>query len=358
MADKKRIKLEWIIIILLFVIILVGAFFIFSNKNNITVKNEQKADSSSISEKIEQPDLMKKYDKLEQAYNNTLHEIETVVSDDDVNISILKENLRQILETIKQNKAIINSKGDTSKVSNTKQLEDMLDMSKEVLAERLIEEKQKNEKLTIDNRKLTVNLKKSVTNFEQEKNNNVKLNDEVEQIKSQIKSLKNDGDVSTNELKSLEKQKFEMEKKLTESNKTIKNQNQQIQDLGEVIRKVTINCYFYYEKGNPDEEAVIYLTSEGISEKYVKYFIRKKPDIYVQFKISKDFFTYNVEKVDLKLYNSLNVEIYSVSKVINAENLKIIIPNKNFSPGKYYVELKAGDEALLLDDKYQFNISN
>jgi len=301
---------------------------------------------------------MKKYDKLEQAYNTTLHEIETVVSDDDVNISILKENLRQILETIKQNKAVINSKGDTSKVSNTKQLEDMLDMSKEVLAERLIEEKQKNEKLTIDNRKLTVNLKKAVTYFEQEKNNNVKLNDAVQQIKSQIKSLKDDGDVSTNELKSLEKQKSDMEKKLTESNKTIKNQNQQIQDLGEVIRKVTINCYFYYEKGNPDEEAIIYLTSEGISEKYVKYFIRKKPDIYVQFKISKDFFTYDVEKVDLKLYNSLNVEIYGVSKVINAENLKIIIPNKNFSPGKYYVELKAGNEAILLDDKYQFNISN
>jgi flagellar basal body-associated protein FliL len=65
MAEKKRIKLEWIIIILLFVIIIVGAFFIFSNKSNITVKNEQKADSSSIAEKIVQPDLMKKYDKLE-----------------------------------------------------------------------------------------------------------------------------------------------------------------------------------------------------------------------------------------------------------------------------------------------------
>ena len=72
--------------------------------------------------------------------------------------------------------------------------------------------------------------------------------------------------------------------------------------------------------------------------------------------MTKDFFDYNVEKVELKLYNSLNIEIYSVSKLVNSENIKIIIPNKNFVPGKYSIELKAGDENLLLDDRYCFKI--
>ena len=156
----------------------------------------------------------------------------------------------------------------------------------------------------------------------------------------------------------LERQKQEVERKLVESNKTIKQQNEQIQELGEIIRKVNVDCYYFYERGNKEEEAKIYLTSQGVSEKYVKYFVRQKPDIFVEFKITKDFFDYNIEKVDLKLYNSLNIEIYSVSKVVNAEYLKIIIPNKNYSPGKYSISLSAGDENLLLDDRYWFKIVN
>jgi len=358
MAYKKQIKPEWIIISLLVVVIVVGAIIFLKDKPEPKITKEQKTESTLVVAEDNGSELARKYATLELAYNNTLMTIDSVVNQDDISISILKENLKQILETIKQEKDLINSKGDGAASSDTKQLEDMLNMSKDVLAERLLQEKQKNEKLTIDNRKLTMNLKKTVTNFEQEKNNNVSLNAEVAKIKSQIKSIKEEGDLSTNELKSLERQKAEIERKLEESNKTIKNQTQQIQELGEIIRKVNIDCYFYYEKGNPEEESIIYLTQEGIAEKYVKYFVRKKPDIYAEFKISKDFFTYDVEKVELKFYNSLNVEIYSVSKVINSEFIKIIIPNKNFSPGKYSITLNAGDEALLLEDKYTFKISN
>jgi len=358
MAKMKKIKPEWIIISMLIVIIIIGLVIFSLQKTDKKEITTQLQDSSKINTVDSGSDILKKYEKLEQAYNSTLKEIESVVNQDDVSLSILKENLKQILETIKQDKEKINSDGSDLKPVNTKQFEDMLNMSKEVLAERLLEEKQKNEKLTIDNRKLTVNLKKTIGNFEQEKNNNVKLNADVAQIKSQIKAIKEEGDLSASELKSLERQKAEMERKLDESNKTIKSQHEQIQDLGEIIRKVNVDCYFYFEKGNPEEESIIYLTNEGISEKYLKYFVRKKPDIYVTFRISKDFFTYNVEKVELKFYNSLNVEIYSVSKVINDENIKIIIPNKNFSPGKYSVSITAGEEALLLDDKYSFKISN
>lgn len=360
MAIKKRMKLEWIIISILLVIIITGSLFVIKSINKSNLQNNKQIDSIVEPMPTKESELLGKYEKLEQAYNSTLNEIETVINEDDINLSILKENLKQILETIKEDKKGLNLKADSSFNDQEKmqQFKDMLDMSKEVLAERLLEEKTKNEKLTIDNRKLHLNLKKSLNNFELEKINNVKLNDEIAQVKNQIKMVKDEGQLSANELKTLERQKDEIEKRLLESNKMIKNQHEQIQELGEIIRKVNIDCYFYYEKGNPEEEAVIYLTSQGISEKYVKYFVRKKPDIFVEFKIASDFFTTNVEKIELKLYNSLNVEIYSVSKVISSENIKIIIPNKNFTPEKYFIKLFAGDEDLLLDDKYSFKISN
>jgi len=368
MAEKKRLKLEWIIIGLLLVVIIIGGIFFFQNKkvfeiiNNIDSTNAQiqAVDSLTIGLNKDQLEMYKKYEKLELAYNKTINEIEQAVEGENMNLSILKENLNQILLNIKEEKSRINQSGDSTKTNAdaTVEFEGLLNMSKEVLAERLLEEKTKNEKLTIDNRKLHYNLKKSMNHFEDEKTKNVNLNAQVTQIKSQIKTIESEGELSTNELKVLKRQKDEIEKKLAESNKSLKDQTEQIQELGEIIRKVNVNCYYYYEKDNPAEEAKIYLTSQGVSEKYVKYFVRRKPDIYVEFKLTKDFFDYNVEKVDLKLYNSLNVEIYSVSKVVSSENLKIIIPNKNFDPGKYSIELKAGDEDLLLDDRYWFKISN
>ncbi|NJO88682.1 MAG: hypothetical protein HC831_06750 [Chloroflexia bacterium] len=340
-------------------VIIVGGIFLISTNKEEQPTEDQTTDSSSIETTGEQNELIKKYEKLELAYNNTLNEIETVIEDDNMNLNILKENLTQILTTIKEEKQKINlGKDSSTPQDNTRQLEELLDMSKEVLAERLLEEKNRNEKLTIDNRKLHYNLKKSMDHFEKEKTKNVKLNAEVSQIKTRIKSLEQEGESASNELKVLKRQKDEVERRLIESNKTIKQQTEQIQELGEIIRKVNVDCYYFYEKGNPTDEAKIYLTSQGVSEKYVKYFVRQKPDIYVEFKITKDFFDYNIEKVDLKLYNSLNIEIYSVSKVVNSEYLKIIIPNKNYSPGKYSISLYAGDENLLLDDRYWFKIVN
>ncbi len=359
MTEKKNFKPEWLIIILLIIIIIIGGIFVLSTqKEDLPVKN-QAVDSSSIETIGEQNELIKKYEKLELAYNSTINEIETVIEDDNMNLNILKENLSQILASIQEEKQKINLGSDSGSVKdNTQQLEEMLNMSKEVLAERLMEEKTKNEKLTIDNRKLHYNLKKSMDHFEKEKTKNVKLNEEVSQIKTKIKVLEQEGSSAVNELKVLKRQKKEVERRLVESNKTIEEQTEQIQELGEIIRKVNVDCYYFFEKGNPAEEAKIYLTSQGVSEKYVKYFVRQKPDIYVEFKITKDFFDYNIEKVDLKLYNSLNIEIYSVSKVVNAEYLKIIIPNKNYSPGKYSISLSAGDENLLLDDRYWFKVVN
>jgi len=360
MAEKKRFKLEWLIITVMALIIIIGGIFLFTKKDKPQTDDNQSTEVAPAQENSEQNDLLSKYEKLEKAYNNTIDEIESAVDDENMNLSILKENLTQILADIKAEKEKINQGQDSVALSedNTKQLEEMLNMSKEVLAERLLEEKTKNEKLTIDNRKLHYNLKKSVDHFEKEKTKNVQLNAEVARIKTQIKTIEEEGATSANELKLLKRQKTEIERELVESNKTIKEQTEQIQELGEIIRKVNVDCYYFYEKDNPEEEAKIYLTSQGVSEKYVRYFVRKKPDIWVEFRINKDIFEANIDKVELKLYNSLNIEIYSVSKVVNSENVKIIIPNKNFAPGKYSISLKAGDDDLLLDERYWFKVSN
>lgn len=363
MSKKTKIRWEWLIIIFLMVIIIVGGIF-FINKNKKIDKAKTKKEQNELETAIvetEQDKILKKYEKLEVAYNSTIDEIEDVVADDNINLAILKENLTQILVSIKEEKEKINENvTDSTKQAidnKTKRLNELLEMSKEVLAERIVEINENNKKLTIDNRKLYYNLKKSINHFEKEKSKNIRLIEEIGQIKLRIKSLELAGLSSGREIKLLRKEKDEVERKLIESNKTIKIQSEQIQDLGEIIRKVNINCYYIYERGNPMEEAKIYLTSQGISEKYIKYFIRKKPDIYVEFKIAKDLFEDEIEKVELKLYNSLNIEIYSVFKLINKEQLKIIIPNKNFAAAKYSISLKAGDEDLILDERYWLKIA-
>ncbi|RLD80027.1 MAG: hypothetical protein DRJ10_07970 [Bacteroidetes bacterium] len=365
MHIKLRLKLkrEWLIIIFLSVIIVAGGIFFIvkyltTDKENL--ENEQNVLETVVIE-TEQDKILKKYEKLEFAYNSTIDEIESVVADDNINLAILKENLTQILISIEEEKGKVNENiTDSAKratTTRTKQLNELLEMSKEVLAERIVEINENNKKLTIDNRKLYYNLKKSIDRFEKEKSKNIGLNEEVGQIKLRIQSLEAEGLNTGREVKLLKKEKDEVERKLIESNKTIKIQNEQIQDLGEIIRKVNVDCYYIYERGNPMEEAKIYLTSQGISEKFVKYFIRKKPNIYVEFKIAKDLFGPEIKKVELKLYNSLNVEIYSSVKLVNSEQLKIIIPNKNFSAAKYSISLKAGDEDLILDERYWLKIS-
>lgn len=362
MANISKIKWEWLIIGLLSVIIFAGALFLSLNKKE-PVKQKTVQNVPVVPKvETEKDKLLKKYEKLELAYNSTINEIEGVVDDDNIDLDILKENLYQILETIKEEKEKISQEvPDSAKLiaeDKTKQLDDLLAMSKEVLAERLVEMKENNEKLTIDNRKLYYKLKKSIAHFETEKSKNIKLNEKAGEIKSKIETLKSEGVITGREVRLLIKEKEELGKKLAESNNVIKIQNEQVEDLAEIIRKVNINCYYIFKRGNVVEEAKIYLSPQGIPEKYVKYFIRKKPDIYVEFRIAKDLFNDKVEKVELKLYNSLNVEIYSITKLVTKENLKIIIPNRNFNPGKYSIELKADNENLILDKRYWLKIAN
>jgi hypothetical protein len=358
MPNINRNILKLAILFALLVIV-ISSLITLNQKNNKEILVQKKQVDTLLLPAIEPvSELLRDYEKLEQNYINLINEIDSIADNDDINISILKENLKQIMELIKADKAHINSKGDAEIKSNAKQLEDMLNMSREVLEECLLEESGNTDKLTIDNRKLTLKFRKLVLNYNLEKKINVNLNDNVANLENKINMLKEEGEAPENEIKSLERQKAESKKKIQENNRMLKNQAIKIQEVGEIIRKVNIDCYFYYEKGNLDEESTIYLTNEGISEKYLKYFVRKKPDIFVEFRILNFFFPEDIKKLELTFYNSLNIEVYNVSKAINLGNYKIIIPNKNFSPGKYSIKLKAGDENLLLDERYKFKISN
>jgi len=358
MRNKNKIKIEWIIIAILLVIVIISLVVILNYSKEDTKK---RIVAKSEIEEPKEDSAIKRYERLELAYNKTIKDIENTVDDENINLVILKENLAQILDEIKKEKAKINNSNynisDSILERETEQLNELLEMSKEVLAERLIETNEQNQKLTIDNRKLHYNLKKSIESFEIEKNKNVKLNEQVAIVNIKIKKIKNEGVVSSNELKLLKREKKKYEKMLVQSNKTIKKQNEQIQELGEIIRKVNVDCFFYYEKGNPLEEAKIYLTSKGISERYVKYFIRKKPNIYIEFSMPVDMIE-NREKLELKLFNSLNVEIYSVYKLLDSKFLRVIIPNRSFDTGKYSIALKSGDENLIIDKKYLFRIGS
>jgi len=357
MLKTNKIKIEWIIIAVLLIAVIVSFFIIIINNE----KKEEKIGVEKIQKEPKADSAIQRYERLELAYSKTIRDIENAVESENMNLSILKDNLFQILEEIRKEKERINKNGrsiaDSTLNTETKQLNELLEMSKEVLAERLIETNVENQKLSIDNRKLHYNLKKSIENFEVEKKKNVRLNEKVAKVNLQIKELEKEGLVSSNELKLLKREKKEYERMLVQSNKTIKKQNEQIQELGEIIRKVNIDCFFYYEKNNPLEEAKIYLTSKGISERYVKYFIRKKPDIYVEFSMPADLIE-NREKIELKLFNSLDIELYSVSKLLETKFLRVIIPNRNFVTGKYSIVLKTGDENLILDKKYWFKIGS
>ncbi len=366
MFSRTKFKLEWLIIIFLLLVIIIGSLIVFINKYNsdevTDKKNNTNTESIDIDSSISKKDIaIKEYEKLEKAYNNTLNDIEKLVGKENMSISILKSNLINILEDIKRQKEKIKlNENDSSiniNISEKEQLENLLEMSKEVLAYRLLEMEGKNQKLTINNRKLTNNLNKAEIHFEKEQIKNLKLNEIVSNFDTKIKKLENNGLNVDKDIKALKREKKEYEKRLKESDKTIENQKEQLSELGEVLRKVHVDCFFLYEENNPSEEASIYLTSHGLSEKYFKYFIRKKPDIHIKFKINSELFDGGAEKVDLKMYNSRNIEVYNTYKVIRSKNLYIRIPNKGFSQGKYYIKLFTGQENLLVNEKYEFKIS-
>jgi len=365
MANNSTFRLEWIIIIVLAFMIVGGVFFFTSKIQKANALAEEAGKGQNFDEKTKT--RLKNYEDLEKAYNKALTEIDQSVNSDDMNLEILKKNLANIISDIQKQREVIMSRQPGKDTVNdseyTQQLKDMLSMSKEVLADRLAELQQENaslvktnQKLVTQNEKLEIKIQKANEFYEEEKAKNVQLNEIIGQVNISIQQLQNQGNTSKAELLELRKKKEVYEKKLVESNKIIENQNNQISDLGTILRKVNVESYFLFEEGNKEEQAKIYLTPESLSARYVKYFSSKKPALVFDFNINQELFEDGVEKVEFKLFNSSNVEVFSISRTISGNKLQIKVANKNLSPGIYSVQLRSGSEDLIIGGKYKFKL--
>lgn len=365
MANKK-IKLEWIIIGVLLVALVGGSVFFYTKLQGNTLAEEE----INVPTDLKVVEALKDYEELEQAYNKAINDIDEMVNQEDMSIMILRENLKQILQDIQTERSEIlagrengNNLNDSIDLSVMQQRKDMLNMSKEVLVDRLAALQiqndslmQSSEELKTQNQKLEVKLEKANDTYEQEKAKNAKLNEIVATVNKEIEQLENKGEKASEELKALQEQKREYLIKLQESNRLINTQSEQINELGSILRKVNVECYFIYEEGNPDEEAKIYLTTDGISRRYSRYFKSKKPNVIVSFTIKDDLFEDGIEKVNFKLFDASGMEIFGTPKSITSNKLTIKIANKNFDTGEYSLELKAGAEDLIIGGKYFFNL--
>lgn len=361
-------KLEWIIILILVLALIITTVVYYNSGNKQIPDVKEAADNQAI-------EVMKDYEELERAYDKAIRDLEFTIQEggDDVGISALKENLSTLLLEIKAEKEQIKVRqGDRIRDSlsimreQQQELKDMLEMSKEVLIERLaqlqMENKQlatDNDKLAFQNDKLFQRVDKANKLFEEEKSKNTRLNDEVSRVKNEIKKLEttSTGTANNAEIEKLKQEMLVYQEKLDESNRVLESQNMQINELGSVLRKVNVECSFIFEKGNPEEEAKIFVTSKGLSGRYLKYFMASKPDITFEFNINDYLFEEGVERLDFKVFNSNNVEIYSSVKSIDVGTLQIVVPGRTFTTqGQYHAILKSGSDNLLIGDKYIFKI--
>ncbi|MCK5536893.1 MAG: hypothetical protein KAI79_08705 [Bacteroidales bacterium] len=362
----KNRRLEWIVIGVLATALIASFGFYFYSMS----KNKELLPEQAGNEDVER--LMTDYSELEASYNKAIEEIESQVEGGDIGIDILKQNLTQILSDIKTEKDQIStqrySKNADSLQYHTEQaqqMKDMLKMSKEVLVERLAEMQQQNsnlqtsnDRLLTRNEKLVGKIEKVNTWVEKEKVKNQGLNAQVIRVESRMKKLEEQGDSSNEMFTKLKAEKQYFREKLEESNTLIEVQSEKIAELGVIVKKVSVECYFIYQEGNTEEEAKIYLTNNGIAKRYTKYFETEKPRIHFDFLINDYMFDEGNERVDFKLFNENDIDLYSTSKSASVGVLSFIVPHQNFRLGMgYFITLFAGLDNLLIDEKYQFRVS-
>ena len=324
----------------------------------------------SYQENLPVEKALRDYEELELAYSTAVKELEEVSNNDFGNIDILKQNLKNVLKDIKQEKERITNNRRTAGLNleiDTAQAQDYrdkLEMSKQVadaiLLQRLAEVELENQELIEQNEVLVeqteeyegelVLMKES---FEEEKTNNTQLRETVTSISEKIESLEKEGGKAQQEIQELVKAKKTYEKRLTQSTMVIEEQNNKISDYIIDLRKANVNCYFVYEEGNVDNEAKIYLTENGISKRYLRYFLKKKPNIVIEFLLNQELFTDGAEKVELIITNDNEDEVYSAEKSISTSDLKVSVPAKYFTGGSYYIMLKQGSEDLLINGEYE-----
>lgn len=327
--------------------------------------------------------LLNDYEDLELAYSKALNDLENVSNKNYGNVKSLKQDLKQKLSRIKEIKA-------TLVENHQKPEEEYVDydidelIASEEFGDTIFEEEESesgvviyeedgdeviyssddvgeiiyiNEELRKQNEEMEKNLETIRRYFEKEKSKNEKLNAAISMVNEQLKKAEEEGKASKEQLEKLHEEKEKIEKKLTESNQIIEKQNDQINVLVETLRKANVDCFFIFEEGDPEKEAKIYLTSEGLSKLYLDYFLDEKPDVHIEFKLNEDLFEAGIEKVDMHLYNSKGIDIYNTQKTITNTDLEIVIEGDIFQIDTYSVTLRNGPEDLIIGGEYKFKIS-
>lgn len=361
MSENKRFDIKWILLIILVVVVAVFTIIYISSSGEVTDKSME--------------EMMREYEELETAYTRAINEIEDVTNSNVDDISTLRKNLRQTLDKIKKEKEEINKKGASIKddyiifnknelANNPGKMESLKEYANEMLKEQMQGIVKINENLQQEKDQLKKQVEETGKNLsvvrgylEDAKSKNAKLNAMVDFIDDKLEKVENEKKTNNSEVELLKKQKAEYEEQLKRSDERIEKQNSQLNILVETLRKVNVDCYFFYEEGNKSKEAKIYLTDEGISDQYVKYFLSSKPNVHINFRLNEDLFKKGVEKLKLKIYNSKNVPVYQTEKAISSVNLKVKVPGIRFPEGEYYIELKQGNENLIIGGRYNFKIS-
>jgi len=323
--------------------------------------------------------ILRDYDDLEEAYTKALVDIEGVSTNNYDNMVHLKQDLRSKLSRIQEIKAVlVENRGKTDDYIELDDVMAQLDLEGEdttryadaenpdgsVIYENpsnevIYDEEEvgqiivMNDELRKQNEEMEKNLATIRKYFEREKSKNEKLNAAISLVNDQLKRAEDQGYASKEELNKLKVEKEKIVVKLQESNDIIEKQNDQIGVLVETLRKANVDVFFIYEKGNAEKEAKIYLTSEGVSKVYLDYFLRKKPDLHIAFKLNKDLFDAGVEKVHMSIYDSKNNPIFALDKTINSTDLNFEIEGTSFPIDSYYITLRNGPEDLIIGGQYE-----
>jgi len=314
--------------------------------------------------------LINEYENLETSYEDAIKEIENIANYEYGDLSILRENLKSILDDLRQEKELLVRQrklgiydSNIVGVSNKKQLESLLQASKKLLIQKVEILERENKMLSTYNQSLRNNKLQDEEISEETFNSlNSQLNDEKEKnrqivnsilkLQKKIKASKSKPSPRQSKMQD-EEQTYQAE--LKESIKIIKTQIEQLSPAVEKLKKTYVEYYFFYNQSG--KKYKIYITENPISKILREYFFEKKPKIYFESKIPQDLVS-NSNQVDLIIFNENGSEVINLPLIVRGEKVTSQISAKLFSNGSYYVQLKQAENIILFGGQQRFEFSN
>ncbi len=311
--------------------------------------------------------LLENYIQLKVTYEQKIEKLETIIKTQNGNDIVKFKNeldslLNELNEEINyieknQNDVLDNENDFYKKLHQYEKKYDKNDKNVVVvLHKRINNQGEEITDLTNKVSDLVAKLEEYIVKYENEKRKNLNLSSKVAALKAKLQAAtsmtKADKDKMKLKIQELEKKQFDSENE-------IKGQEEEMNKLAKKLNKVSVNCYFIYRENNKRKEVPVYLTNEGLSKIYYKYFKNKEPGVVITFTINSDSFRGNLQKLKLIVRSKENGKIFE-SEIPTSSNAKIrrIVSGSKFSDGQYTVELKYGVENLIIGStgKYSFQI--